>query len=110
MSKSEAKPMLKRVQFELGEAGVGDDFGEHDLVAKLASEDVNDPARYEFHIQLSKWDGAPDPTWTDGTAANTQARRDVILAALSFSADAQETINRAFKVNLSGAVVISGKP
>jgi hypothetical protein len=110
MSKSEPKPMLKRVRFELEEAGVGDDFAETGLVDAISSTDVNAPARYEFHIQLSKWDALPDPTWATNSAPYSQQRRDAILTALGFSEDAQERINHAFQVNLSGAVVISGKP
>lgn len=110
MSKSEPKPMLKRVRFELEDAGVGDDFTEIGLVDAITATDVNAPARYEFHIQLSKWDAATDPTWAIDTASYSQQRRDAILAALGFSGEAQERINHAFQVNLSGAVVISGKP
>ncbi|OBB45418.1 Z1 domain-containing protein [Mycobacterium sp. 852002-51961_SCH5331710] len=110
MSKSEPKPMLKRVRFELEEADVSDDFAEAALVEAITSTDVNAPARYEFHIQLSKWDALPDPTWATNTAPYSQERRDAILTALGFSTEAQEAINDAFHVNLSGAVVISGKP
>lgn len=110
MSKSEPKPMLKRVRFELEEAGIGDDFAETGLVGAITSTDVNAPARYEFHIQLSKWDALPGPTWAANTAPYSQQRRDAILKALGFSDEAQEKINHAFQVNLSGAVVISGKP
>ncbi|WP_418003007.1 Z1 domain-containing protein [Mycobacterium sp. PDNC021] len=110
MSKSEPKLMLKRVRFELEEAGVGDDFAETSLVDAITSTDVNAPARYEFHIQLSKWDALTDPTWATNVAAYSQQRRDAILAALGFSDEAQERINHAFQVNLSGAVVISGQP
>ncbi|MDF3337898.1 Z1 domain-containing protein [Mycolicibacterium septicum] len=110
MSKGEPKPMLKRVRFELDDAGVSDEFAETDLVGAITSTDVNTPARYEFHIQLSKWDALSDPAWATGTTPHSQERRDAILAALSFSDDAQERINRAFQVNLSGAVVIAGKP
>lgn len=110
MSKSEPKPMLKRVQFELDDAKVTEEFNEADLVELLTSDDVNDPARYEFHIQLSKWDAAQDPGWAAGTVPNTRERRDTILHALGFSVEAQAAINHAFQVNLSGAVVISGKP
>jgi len=46
MSKASPKPMLKRVQFELEDAGVTAEFTESDLVAKLTSADVNEPARY----------------------------------------------------------------
>src|SRR4029079_3318130 len=35
---------------------------------------------------------------------------DAILGALGFSDEAQASISHAFQVNLSGAVVISGKP
>ena len=110
MSKSEPKPMLKRVQFELDDASVSDDYSEKELVAAITSTDVNSPARYEFHIQLSKWDAVRDPTWATGTDAYSQERREAILGALAFSDEAQVTINHAFQVNLSGAVVISGKP
>jgi hypothetical protein len=110
MSKSEPKPMLKRVRFELDDAGVSDDYSEKDLVAAITSTEVNSPARYEFHIQLSKWDAVRDPTWAAGTDAYSQERRDAILGALGFSDEAQASISHAFQVNLSGAVVISGKP
>jgi hypothetical protein len=110
MSKSEPKPMLKRVRFELEDAGVSDNYSEKDLVAAVTSTNVNSPARYEFHIQLSKWDAERNPTWVTGTDAYSQERRDAILGALGFSDEAQVTINHAFQVNLSGAVVISGKP
>lgn len=110
MSKSDPKPMLKRVQFELEDAGVSEDFSETALVEAITSTDVNDPARYEFHIQLSKWDALPDSTWATSTQPYTQDRRAAILSALGFSNEAQERINRAFQVNLFGAVVISGKP
>lgn len=110
MSKSEPKPMLKRVRFELEEADISDDFAEPALVEAITSTDVNAPARYEFHIQLSKWDALPDPTWATNMAPYSQERRDAILTALGFSDEAQEAINDAFHVNLSGAVVISGKP
>lgn len=110
MSKSDPKPMLKRVRFELEDAGVADDYSEHDLIDALASTDVNSPARYEFHIQLSKWDAARSAAWAEGTAAYSQERRNAILGALGFSEEAQAAINHAFQVNLSGAVVISGKP
>ncbi|PXW31256.1 UNVERIFIED_CONTAM: Z1 domain-containing protein [Williamsia faeni] len=111
MSKSEPKPMLKRVQFELDDAGVSDDFPESDLVDTLTSPDLNAPARYEFHIQLSKWDASPDPTGALSMAPpDSQERRNAILAALGFSVEARDRINHAFHLNLSGAVVISGKP
>jgi hypothetical protein len=110
MSKSEPKPMLKRVRFELEEASVNDDFAETALVDAITSTDVNAPARYEFHIQLSKWDALPDPTWAANMPPYSRQRRDAILTALGFSDEARETINDAFHVNLSGAVVISGKP
>lgn len=110
MSKSDPKPMLRRVVFELDEAGITDDYTESDLVDALTSPDVNVPSRYEFHIQLSKWDGAAFPAWAADTGAYSQERRDAILGALGFSAEAQERINNAFHVNLAGAVVISGKP
>jgi hypothetical protein len=110
MTKSEPKPMLRRVRFELEDAGVSDDYSEKDLVAAVTSTDVNSPARYEFHIQLSKWDAVRYPTWVAGTNAYSQERRGAILRALGFSDEAQLTINHAFQVNLSGAVVISGKP
>jgi len=110
MSKGNPKPMLKRIQFELDEAGVVGEFSESGLVEKLTSSDVNEPARYEFHIQLTKWDSAADPSWSNGTAANTSDRRRAILDALGFSAESQALIDRAFPVNLAGAVVISGKP
>ena len=41
MSKGSPKPMLKRVQFELDEAGVPGEFAESDLVEMLTSSDVN---------------------------------------------------------------------
>lgn len=110
MSKSEPKPMLKRVRFELDDAGVSDDYPEENLVAAVTSTDVNSPARYEFHIQLSKWDAVRDPAWAAGTDPYSQDRRDAILGALGFSDEAEARINHAFQVNLSGAVVISGKP
>ena len=110
MSKSEPKPMLKRVRFELDDAGVSGDYSEKDLVDAVTSNDVNGPARYEFHIQLSKWDGVRGPAWAAGTDGYSQERRDTILGALGFSDQAQESINHSFQVNLSGAVVISGKP
>lgn len=110
MSKSEPKPMLKRVRFELEEANADADFAETDLVDAITTADVNDPARYEFHIQLSKWDALHDPTWATDTAPYSQERRNAILTALGFSDEAQEKINHAFQVDLAGAVVISGKP
>jgi hypothetical protein len=110
MSKSDPKPVLKRVRFELEDAGVADDYSEMDLVNAITSADVNSPARYEFHIQLSKWDAVRDPAWAGGTGAYSQERRDAILDALGLSDEAQSAINQAFQVNLSGAVVISGKP
>lgn len=110
MSKGSPKPMLKRIQFELDEADIPGEFTESDLVEKLTSSDVNEPARYEFHIQLTKWDSAADSSWSAGTAANTPDRRRTILGALGFSAESQEQIDHAFPVNLAGAVVISGKP
>ncbi|WP_043456915.1 Z1 domain-containing protein [Gordonia polyisoprenivorans] len=110
MSKSEPKPMLKRVRFELDDAGVSEDFAEEALVDAITSANVNTPARFEFHIQLSKWDALPDPTWATGTKPYSQDRRNSILTALGFSGDAQQRINHAFQVNLSGAVVISDKP
>lgn len=110
MSKSEPKPMLKRVRFELDDVGVADHYSEQELVEAITSTDVNSPARYEFHIQLSKWDAVRDAAWAAGTDAYSQERRDAILSAIGFSDEAQATINHAFQVNLSGAVVISGKP
>jgi hypothetical protein len=110
MSKSEPKPMLRRVLFELEDAGAGHDFGEDDLLARITSADVNDPARYEFHIQLARWDAAQDPTWAHTAAPNSQARRDAILGALGFSAGAQAAINAAFQVDRSSTIVISDKP
>ncbi|VEP41853.1 MULTISPECIES: Z1 domain-containing protein [Tessaracoccus] len=110
MSKASPKPMLKRVQFELEDAGVTGEFTESDLVAKLTSADVNEPARYEFHIQLTKWDSANDPSWSADSAPNTTDRRKAILNALGFSLESHEGIDHAFPVNMSGAVVISGKP
>ena len=110
MSKGSPKPMLKRIQFELEEADAPGEFTESDLVEKLTSSDVNEPARYEFHIQLTKWDSADAPAWSDGTAANTADRRRAILGALGFSEESQALIDHAFPVNLAGAVVISGKP
>lgn len=110
MSKSAPKPMLKRVQFELDEAGVPEGFSESDLVDALTSSDVNAPARYEFHIQLTKWDALPNPEWAPSMPPVTQERRDAILAALGLSVEAQKTINDAFQLNSYGSVVISGKP
>lgn len=110
MSKSEPKLMLKRVRFELEEQNADADFTEASLVDAITTADVNAPARYEFHIQLSKWDALHDPTWAMDTAPHSQERRNAILTALGFSEEAQEKINHAFQVNLSGAVVISGKP
>lgn len=110
MSKGAPKSMLKRVLLELEDAGVGDNYSEQDLVEAITSADVNDPARFEFHIQLSRWDAASAPAWGADTATNSQERRNAILTSLGFSDEIQETINRAFHVNLSGAVVISGKP
>ena len=110
MSKGSPKPMLKRVQFELDDADVTGDFTEADLVEKLTSADVNEPARYEFHIQLTKWDSAADPTWSADSAPNTSDRRRAILDALGFSEESKEKIDHAFPVNMTGAVVISGKP
>lgn len=109
MSKASPKPMLKRVQFELEDAGVTSDFIESDLVAMLTSADVNEPARYEFHIQLTKWDSTADPAWSD-SAPNTADRRQSTLDALGFCAESQEKIDHAFPVSMTGAVVISGKP
>ncbi|WP_244970681.1 Z1 domain-containing protein [Gordonia jinghuaiqii] len=110
MSKSDPKPMLKRVCFELDDAGINAVFSENDLVDAIAASDVNAPARYEFHIQLSKWDALPDPRWASSMPPYSQGRRDAILVALGFSDEAQTRINDAFHLNLSGAVVISGKP
>lgn len=110
MSKSEPKLMLKRVRFELEEAGISDGFEEIDLVEAITTTDVNAPARYQFHIQLSTWEGIHKPPWATNTAVYSQQRRDAILAALGFSAEAQDRINHAFKVNLSGAAVISNNP
>lgn len=110
MSKASPKHMLKRVQFELDDAGASGEFTESDLVAKLTSSDVNDPARYEFHIQLTKWDSATAPDWSTGSAPNTADRRSAILNALGFSAESHDDIDHAFPVNMTGAVVISGKP
>jgi len=110
MSKASPKPMLKRVQFELEDAGVTGEFTESDLVAKLTSADVNEPARYEFHIQLAKWDSANDPAWSTDSAPNTADRRHAILNALGFSLESHDAIDQAFPVNMTGAVVISGKP
>lgn len=110
MSKGAPKSMLRRVQFELEEAGVTSEFTEGDLVDKLTAADVNEPARYEFHIQLTKWDSATDPTWSKDSAPNTHERRRVILNDLGLSEESQEKIDHAFPVNMTGAVVISGKP
>lgn len=110
MSKASPKPMLKRVQFELDDAGVTDDFTESDLVQMLTSTDVNEPARYEFHIQLTKWDSAADPVWLTDSDPATPARRRAILDALGFSNESKQEIDHAFPINLAGAVVISGKP
>lgn len=110
MSKSGPKGMLTRIRFELDDAGVTGDPSESELVDMLTSADVNYPARYEFHIQLTKWDTAADPSWSEGSAANTPERRRVVLDALKFSEDSQQQINHAFPFNLAGAVVISGKP
>ncbi|MBD0022533.1 Z1 domain-containing protein [Gordonia sp. (in: high G+C Gram-positive bacteria)] len=110
MSKSEPKPMLKRVRFELDDAGVGDDFSETDLVDAITSADSNSPARFEFHIQLSKWDAVSDAAWAPGAPEHSVERRSNALTALGFSDRAQERINHAFQVSLSGATVISDKP
>ncbi|NCD16049.1 MAG: endonuclease [Actinobacteria bacterium] len=110
MSKASPKPMLKRVRFELEDAGVTGEFTESDVVAKLTSADLNEPARYEFHIQLTKWDSANDPAWSTDSAPNTTDRRREILNALGFSLESHEAIDHAFPVNMTGAVVISGKP
>ncbi|WOP19300.1 Z1 domain-containing protein [Raineyella sp. LH-20] len=110
MSKGSPKPMLRRVQFELGEAGVPGEYTEADLVGILTSGDVNDAARSDFHIQLARWDSASDPSWSDGTAANTPDRRRVILGALGFCEESQAQIDNALPASLAGAVVISGKP
>ncbi|MEV0950870.1 Z1 domain-containing protein [Promicromonospora sp. NPDC050249] len=108
MSKSDPKPMLKRVAFELDDAGISG-YSEAELVDAITAPDANSAARYEFHIQLSKWDAVPAPAWAADTDANSQERRDAILTALGFSEEAQAKINHAFQVNLASAVVISGK-
>lgn len=110
MSKGNPKPMLKRVQFELEDAEITDKFTEAELVELLTSTDLNEPARYEFHIQLTRWDTAPDPMWSTDTGPNAPERRRAILDALGFSSESQEQINHAFPVSLTGTVVISGKP
>jgi hypothetical protein len=110
MSKASPKPMLRRVQFELSEAGVEGEFTEDELVDLLTSSDVNEPARFEFHIQLTKWDSATNAQGSSSAAANTPERRRAILDALGFSVPSQERIDHAFPVNMTGAVVISGKP
>jgi len=110
MSKGSPKPMLKRVRFELEDAGVEDSFTESDLVEIFAGGGVNEPARYEFHIQLTKWDAAVDPTWAVDTEPNSAERRRAILDALAFGSESRDHIDRAFPVSLTGAVVISGKP
>ena len=110
MSKGAPKPILRRVQFELEEASVISECTEASLVEKLTSPDVNEPARYEFHIQLTKWDSATDPTWSRDSAPNTQERRRAILTDLGLSEESHVKIDHAFPVNMTGTVVISGKP
>lgn len=110
MNKSTPKPMLRRVQFELEELDPTLDIDEVTLVSKLTSADVNEPARFEFHLQLAKWDSATVAEWAPDTQPSTPARRGATLAALGMSPEAQESVNNAFPVNLAGAVVIADKP
>ena len=110
MSKGEPKGVLKRVRFELSDDGVMEDYTESQLVELITSVDVNEPARSEFHIQLTRWDSAANPAWAAGSAPSTAERRGVILSALGFSEEAQENIDHAFPITLTGAVVISDKP
>jgi hypothetical protein len=60
------------------------------LAEHLSDAAPDDTARLVLHQRLAQWDAATAPAWADGTAAQTQARRDLVYARLEVGEIAAE--------------------
>jgi hypothetical protein len=92
----------------------GEKITDSDLVDLVTSSDPNEPARVNYHIQLTRWDTAEPAEWSnreDGslTLPGTPARRERVLAALELTAFA-DAIGAVFPVGSSDTVVIAEEP
>jgi hypothetical protein len=94
----------------------GQSLTEDELVEMITSSaDPNDPARLAFHIQLSRWEGVADDTWTsdeDGvpTLPGTTARRTLVLRLLGLTEHAGTRIGDEYPLHEAETVVISDTP
>src|SRR4051812_39683143 len=56
-----------------------------DVRSAMLSDDPNSPTRGHFAHMLRTWDFAPQASWTGTTSPNTDARRQMIYAALGLT-------------------------
>lgn len=100
------EPLLDVVNMFLARVPVPE-IDESELIALLTSDNVNDPARIRFQLQISRWDSAAGQTWATGTAASSPDRRRSIHDLLAFGADSRARLDVVFPRD-PGAVVIEG--
>lgn len=105
---SQPRALLRRVDFELEDAGE-DPLDEEGLIDILTTNDANDVARVEFQIQLNRWDSADDEGWALGTLQQSGERREKALGLLGLSPESAKRVNEAFPLDLTGSVVIADK-
>lgn len=86
----------------LSRVNVGlDDFDapaatEAEVIAVMIAGDGNSPARKAAALCLSRWDGAADVAWADGTAPRSVERRTLIYTRLNLSQWARDSLDEHF--------------
>lgn len=89
------EPLLDTVVFKLKRLGVND-LTEQTLLDAVLDGGANEPARYETHIALARWDAEAGDTWAAGSQAKSVARRNRIFDLLEIGADARGRLDHSF--------------
>lgn len=96
---------MPRVNSELGIEGLPA-ISEDQLIAGIAADNVNDPARMEFQLALARWDATSQGTWFESTAPTTAARRDRVLTLLGFSDGAKNVVNSQWPLRVRDVDIV----
>lgn len=104
------KSLLKRAELEAEDLGPDVDVSEARLRDYLTTTGPDDRLLVDLHLNLLKWDAADKDgnSWTQGTNANTDERRDIVLRALQVEVETAEILNERCPVVKGESTVVIG--
>ncbi|MFD3464162.1 Z1 domain-containing protein [Nocardia fluminea] len=110
MANNAPRALVRRALIEAEDLDPTLDASEDRMREYVAAAATNDPLRRALHLNIARWDNAPDEgnPWTNETPANSEARRAVIIAALGLSELTAKEFAQHFPItSQSGPTVIA---